>query len=77
MNCGSKVQFVSSDSELQYFDRIDNRANNAKLTLDSSIRCLLNSYRLVGTYVVDSNVSFTDKTGLIKLMIITSRCNES
>ena len=77
MNCGSKVQFVCSDSELKYFDRIDNRANNAKLTLDSSIRCLLNSYRLVGTYVVDSNVSFTDKTGLIKLMIITSRCNES
>ena len=77
MNCGSKVQFVCSDSELKYFDRIDNRANNAKLTLSSSIRCLLNSYRLVGTYVVDSNVSFTDKTGLIKLMIITSRCNES
>lgn len=77
MNCGSKVQFVSSDSELQYFDRIDNRANNAKLILNSSIRCLLNSYRLIGTYVVDNNVSFTDKIGLIRLMMITSRCNES
>ena len=77
MNCGSKVQFVSSDSELQYFDRIDNRANNAKLILNSSIRCLLNSYRLIGTYVVDNNVSLTDKIGLIRLMMITSRCNES
>ena len=77
MNCGSKVQFVSSDSELQYFDRINNRANNAKLILNSSIRCLLNSYRLIGTYVVDNNVSFTDKIGLIRLMMITSRCNES
>ena len=77
MNCGSKGQFVSSDSELQYFDRIDNRANNAKLILNSSIRCLLNSYRLIGTYVVDNNVSFTDKIGLIRLMMITSRCNES
>ena len=77
MNCGSKVQFVSSDSELQYFDRIDNRANNAKLILNSSIRCLLNSYRLIGTYVVDNNVSFTGKIGLIRLMMITSRCNES
>ena len=77
MNYGSKVQFVCSDSELKYFDRIDNRANNAKLTLSSSIRCLLNSYRLVGTYVVDSNVSLTDRTGLVKLMIITGRCNES
>ena len=77
MNYGSKVQFVSSDSELQYFDRIDNRANNAKLILNSSIRCLLNSYRLIGTYVVDNNVSFTDKIGLIRLMMITSRCNES
>ena len=77
MNCGSKVQFVSSDSELQYFDRIDNRVNNAKLILNSSIRCLLNSYRLIGTYVVDNNVSLTDKIGLIRLMMITSRCNES
>ena len=77
MNCGSKVQFVCSDSELKYFDRIDDWANNAKLILNSSIRCLLNSYRLIGTYVVDNNVSFTDKIGLIRLMMITSRCNES
>ena len=77
MNCGSKVQFVCSDSELKYFDRIDDWANNAKLILNSSIRLLLNSCRLSGTYVDDNKVSFTDKTSLIKLMIIASRCNES
>ena len=77
MNCGSKVQFVSSDSELQYFDRIDNRVNNAKLILNSSIRLLLNSCRLIGTYVDKDKVAFTDKSSLIKLMMIASRCNES
>ena len=77
MNYSSKVQFVCSGSELKYFDRIDNRANNAKLILNSSIRCLLNSYRLIGTYVVDNKVSFTGKTSLIGLMIVASRCNKS
>ena len=77
MNYESKVQFMCSVSELKYFDLMVYRANTAKLILNSSIRLLLNSCRLSGTYVDKDKVAFTDKSSLIRLMIVASRCNES
>ena len=76
MNYGSKVQFMCSVSELKYFDLMVYRTNTAKLILNSSIRLLLNSCRLSGTYVDKDKVAFTDKSSLIKLMMIASRCNQ-
>ena len=77
MNYGSKVQFMCSVSELKYFDLVVYRTNTAKLILNSSIRLLLNSCRLIGTYVDKDKVAFTDKSSLIRLMIVASRCDES
>ena len=77
MNYGSKVQFMCSVSELKYFNLMIYRANTVKLILNSSIRLLLNSCRLSGTYVDKDKVAFTDKSSLIRLMIVASRCNES
>ena len=77
MNYESKVQFMCSVSELKYFDLMVYRTNTVKLILNSSIGLLLNSCRLSGTYVDKDKVAFTDKSSLIKLMMIASRCNES
>ena len=77
MNYESKVQFMCSVSELKYFNLMIYRANTVKLILNSSIRLLLNSCRLIGTYVDKDKVAFTDKSSLIRLMIVASRCNES
>ena len=77
MNYESKVQFMCSVSELKYFNLMIYRANTVKLILNSSIRLLLNSCRLSGTYVDKDKVAFTDKSSLIRLMIVASRCNES
>ena len=76
MNYESKVQFMCSVSELKYFNLMIYRANTVKLILNSSIRLLLNSCRLSGTYVDKDKVAFTDKSSLIRLMIVASRCNE-
>ena len=77
MSYESKVQIMCSDSELKYFNLMIYRTNTAKLILNSSIRLLLNSCRLSGTYVDKDKVAFTDKSSLIRLMIVASRCNES
>ena len=77
MNFESKVQLICSVSELKYFNLMIYRANTVKLILNSSIRLLLNSCRLSGTYVDKDKVAFTDKSSLIRLMIVASRCNES
>ena len=65
MNYESKVQFMCSVSELKYFDLMVYKTNTAKLILNSSIRLLLNSCRLIGTYVDRDKVAFTDKSSLI------------